>query len=179
MLLLLLSGSDIHFSYSVWKPFPISLPVLLIKMQFTFLGKIWYSKMSFCCESECTFPWNKNSGKNKKNAIGNVEQIILSFQPGYIRKKEITSKSKWTALVFFSYFEKMSTFFSSCSILSVQNFPYETLRMFCTGLNSKFLFNSAGCFRLHIKNELWSFFLLSFQPLMFLLETNKTISIFV
>lgn len=45
--------------------------------------------MSFCSESECTFPWNKNSGKNnKKNAIGNIEQIILSFQPGYIRKKK-------------------------------------------------------------------------------------------
>lgn len=45
--------------------------------------------MSFHCESECAFPWNKSSGKNKKkSAIGNVEQIILSFQPGYIRKKK-------------------------------------------------------------------------------------------
>lgn len=54
------------FNLSGVKTFPISLPVLLIKMPFTFLGKIWYSKMSFHCESECTFPWNKNSGKGKK-----------------------------------------------------------------------------------------------------------------
>lgn len=159
MLLLLLSGSDIHFSSSVWKPFPISLPVLLIKMQFAFLGKIWYSKMSFHCESECAFPWNKSSGKNKKKCYWKCWTNYIVISTWLYKKKEITSKSKWKALVFFSYFEKISTFFSSCSILSVQYFPYETLRMFCTGPNSKFLFNSIGCFRLHIKNEWWSFFL--------------------
>lgn len=118
---------SIWHSFKVFsvKTFSISLPVLSIKMQFTFLGKIWYSKMPFHCESECTFPWNKNSGKEKKCYWKCWTNYIVISTRLY-KKKERTSKSKWRALVFLSYFEKISTFFCSCSILSVQRFPYET-----------------------------------------------------
>lgn len=91
------------------------------------MGKFDIQKCFFT-ESECTFPWNKNSGKERKKkrkAIGNTEQIILSFQPGYIRKNELQSEGLWC--FFLSYFEKISAFFWSSSILSVQHFPYGAL----------------------------------------------------
>jgi len=79
--------------------------------------------MAFHCESECTFPWNKNSGK-KKMLLEILNKLYCRFNQ-VIQEKELQSKNE--GLGFFSYFEKISTFFCSCSILSVQCFPYETL----------------------------------------------------
>lgn len=91
------------------------------------MGKFDIQKCLFT-ESECTFPWNKSSGKERKKkrkAVGNIEQIILSFQPGYIRKNELQSEGLWCFFVIF--WGKISAFFWNSSVLSVQHFPYGAL----------------------------------------------------
>lgn len=122
----MLSVSDVLSTYLVWKPFLFLYQYYWLKCRLHFLGKFDIQKCLFTVSQNVLFHGIKIL-EREKNAIGNVEQIILSFQPGYIRKKEITSKSEWRALVFLSYFEKISTFFWNSSILSVQHFPYETL----------------------------------------------------
>lgn len=87
MLLLMLSVSDIHLRYSVRKPFLFLYQCYRLKCSLRFLGKFDIQKCLFTVSQNVLFHGIKIL-ERKKNAIGNVEQIILSFQPGYTRKKK-------------------------------------------------------------------------------------------
>lgn len=161
--------SDVHLHCAVWKSFLFLQQDHRLKCSLHILGKFDIQKCLFT-ESECTFPWNKSSGKERKKkrkAVGNIEQIILSFQPGYIRKNELQSEGLWCFFVIFweNKCILLKQFSSICSAFSI----WSSLGMFCAGLNSEFLFHWIGRFTLRVRNELWSFFSFCLQPLVLLL----------
>lgn len=79
----MLSVSDINLSYSVRKPFLfLYYWRYWLKCSLHFLGKFYIQKCLFTVSQNVLFHGIKIL-ERKKSAIGNVEEIILSFQTGY------------------------------------------------------------------------------------------------
>lgn len=110
--------------------------------------------------------------RRKKNATGNVEQIILPFQPGYRRKRK-NFKGKMKGSSIFVIFWENEYILLQFNFIGSAFSIWNSLRMFCTGPKPKFLFKWIDCFKLHLNNELWSFFLLWLHPLVLLLELTE------